>query len=49
MRRVGYAILVAIALIIVIWLTLFVVRIFHRAVEQRELPADARARLAQTA
>lgn len=46
-RRVGYALLVLIALYIIVWLFGFISRAFRQAVEQREMPEDARAPLVQ--
>jgi hypothetical protein len=39
-RRVGFAILLLIALYIVIWLVRFVGGITHRALDQRNVPTD---------
>ncbi|MFB3882158.1 MAG: hypothetical protein ACE149_12900 [Armatimonadota bacterium] len=43
MKRVGFAALVLIALYILIWLARFVWGNYHKALEQRQLPPDARA------
>ncbi len=42
-KRVGFAALVLIALYILIWLARFVWGNYHKALEQRQLPPDARA------
>jgi len=41
LRRIGYALLVAIALYIVIWVTGFIYRVTRQALQQRELPPEA--------
>ena len=46
-RRVGYAVLVLIALYIIVWLFGFVSRAFRQVMEQREIPEDARSPLVQ--
>ena len=42
-RRVGYAVLILIALYIIIWLTGFVLRIVRQAVGQRAISVEGRA------
>jgi len=44
-RRVGYAALILLALYITIWLVGFIYRNYHRALEQRQFPPEARARV----
>jgi len=46
-RRLGYAVLVLIALYIIVWLFGFVSRAFRQVMEQREIPEDARSPLVQ--
>ena len=46
-RRVGYALLVLIALYIIVWLFGYISRIFKQTVQQRDMPEDARAPLVQ--
>jgi len=46
-RRLGCAALILLALYILVWLFGFVSRTFRGAVEQRELPEDARSPLVQ--
>ena len=46
-RRLGYALLVLIALYIIVWLFGFVSRAFRQAMEQRDVPEDARSPLVQ--
>ena len=46
-RRLGYAVLVLIALYIIVWLFGFVSRAFRQAIDQREIPEDARSPLVQ--
>jgi len=48
-RRIGLAILVLIALYCLVWLVGFISRIFHRALEQREIPPEARSRVVEIA
>jgi len=42
-RRVGYAALILMALYIVVWIFRFISGHYHKALEQRELPPEARA------
>jgi len=42
-RRVGYAALILMALYIVVWVFRFISGHYHKALEQRELPPEARA------
>jgi len=42
-RRVGYAALILMALYIVVWMFRFISGHYHKALEQRELPPEARA------
>ena len=42
-RRVGYAALILMALYIIVWIFRFISGHYHKALEQRELPPEARA------
>ena len=48
-RRIGLAILILIALYALVWLVGFISRIFRSAVEQREIPPEARLRVVEIA
>ena len=48
-RMIGLAILAVMALYVLVWLVGFISRIFNRAVEQREGPPEARARVVEIA
>ena len=43
MRRVGYAALILIALYILFWVVRFVWGNYHKAMEQRQFPPEAKA------
>jgi hypothetical protein len=47
-RRIGYAVLIGVALYLLIWLTSFVWRVAHRALEQRQLPPERQSPAAST-
>ncbi|MFB3882113.1 MAG: hypothetical protein ACE149_12670 [Armatimonadota bacterium] len=42
-RRIGIAVLVILALYIVVWLVRFIYGNYHKALQQRQLPPEARA------
>jgi hypothetical protein len=42
-RRIGYTGLILIALYIIVWLVRFISSNYGKAMEQREIPAEARA------
>jgi hypothetical protein len=42
-RRVGYAALILIALYILVWVVRFIWGNYHKAMEQRQFPAEAKA------
>ena len=46
---IGLVILALMALYSLVWLVGFISRIFNRAVEQREIPPEARARVVEIA
>lgn len=48
-RRIGLTILILMALYMLVWLVGFISRIFRSAVEQRELPPEARSRVVEIA
>ena len=42
-RRIGYAALILIALYIIVWIARFIAGNYHKAMEQRQFPPEARA------
>jgi hypothetical protein len=48
-RRIGFTLLALLFLYIIIWTVRFIAGHYGRAMEQRELPPEARARITQQA
>ncbi len=48
-RRVGYAALILLALYLIVWIFRFISGHYGRALEQREPPPEARARVVEPA
>jgi Na+-transporting methylmalonyl-CoA/oxaloacetate decarboxylase gamma subunit len=42
-RRIGYTVLILMALYIIVWVVRFIGKNYGRAMEQREIPPEARA------